>query len=96
MPAYFIAHITVTDPAEYSKYLDACDAVLAQYGGRYLAVDDAPVQVEGDVMYDRTVLIGFDSAAQASAWYHSDAYQSILRYRLGASRSTAQIIPGCR
>lgn len=94
MSAYFIAHITVHDPAEHQRYLDACDAVLARFGGRYLAVDDAPQNVEGDLPYDRTVLIEFGTVAQASAWYYSEAYQSILRYRLGASRSTAQIISG--
>jgi len=94
MSAYFIAHITVTDPEEYKKYLEGCDAVLAQYQGRYLAVDDAPMTVEGNLPFARTVLIAFDTTEQASAWYHSEDYQNILRHRLGASQSTAQIIAG--
>ena len=94
MSAYFIAHITVTDPEVYQKYLDECDAVLAQYQGWYLAVDDAPMKVEGELPFTRTVLIGFDTVEQASAWYHSEEYQRILRHRLRSSRSVAQIIAG--
>ena len=94
MSAYFIAHITVTDPQEYQKYLEACDVVLAQYQGWYLAVDDAPMTVEGELPFTRTVLIAFDTMEQASAWYHSEDYQSILRHRLAGSQSTAQIIEG--
>jgi len=94
MSAYFIAHITVTDPNVYQKYLDECDAVLAQYQGWYLAVDDTPMTVEGALPFTRTVLIGFDTMEQASAWYHSEDYQSILRHRLAGSQSTAQIVEG--
>jgi len=94
MSAYFIAHITVTDPTVYQKYLDECDAVLAKYQGWYLAVDDAPMTVEGELPFTRTVLIGFDTVEQASDWYHSEEYQSILRHRLEGSQSTAQIIAG--
>lgn len=94
MSAYFIAHITVTDPGVYQKYLDECDAVLARYHGWYLAVDDTPMTVEGDLAFTRTVLIAFDTMEQASAWYHSEDYQNILRHRLAGSQSTAQIIEG--
>ena len=37
MKAYWIAHVDVTDPAQYGFYTQRAPAVFAQYGGRLLA-----------------------------------------------------------
>ena len=47
MSCYFVARILIHDEAEYNRYLETCDEVFARFSGRYLAVDRAPVALEG-------------------------------------------------
>ena len=94
MSAYFVAHIGITDFAEYEKYLEHCDEVFACYGGEYLAVDDNPVVLEGDWAYTKTVLIRFPNEVEFRRWYESPDYQDILKYRLQAAKCDTVLIKG--
>jgi uncharacterized protein (DUF1330 family)/ribosomal protein S18 acetylase RimI-like enzyme len=85
MGCYFIANIRVTDESTYQKYLDACDAVFAKYGGKYVAVDASPRVLEGNWNYSRAVVIHFKSEAAFDAWYGSSDYQAILKHRLAGA-----------
>jgi uncharacterized protein (DUF1330 family) len=40
------------------------------------------------------VLIRFDTREDFNAWYYSQDYQEILKYRLNASESTAILMDG--
>lgn len=92
MPAYFVADIRITDTAEYQKYLDACDAVFARFNGRYLAVDPAPVVLEGHRERGRAVIIEFPTESDLFAWYRSPDYQEVLAHRLkGAMCDTIMV-----
>ena len=65
-----------------------------KFKGRYLAVDDEPVQLEGSWDYTRTVLITFDSREDFDAWYESDDYQKILKNRLKAADCDTILVKG--
>lgn len=89
MSYYFIANIDIKDNEEYQKYIDKAGDIFAKYNGRYLAVDNAPTQLEGDWNYTRLVLIEFKTKSDFSSWYDSDDYQLILKHRLkGANCDT--------
>ena len=94
MACYFVAHIQIHDEAEYARYLAQCDEVFARFHGRYLAVDEAPVALEGDPGDGRMVIIEFPNEAAFHAWYDSPAYQSILRHRLQGAHCTASLVRG--
>ena len=94
MTAYFVAQIRIDDPAEYQRYLDACDAVFARFNGEYLAVDPAPTVLEGDWPYTRSVLIRFPSEADLLAWYNSPDYQAIVVHRLAGARCDSILLHG--
>jgi len=94
MPVYFVAHIKVTDGAEYARYLEECDAVFEKFGGKYLAVDNQPVILEGSWDYTKTVLIEFANQLAFDEWYHSKEYQDILQYRLRGSSGSAVLAAG--
>ena len=48
MPSvFFLATIRIHDPTGYQRYLDAYDEAFAGTGGEVLAVDDAPLRLEG-------------------------------------------------
>lgn len=94
MSCYFIAHIRIHDPDEYAKYLERVDDVFAKYQGKYLAVDDTPVILEGKWAYRRIVLIEFPNQDELQRWYDSPEYRHIRQYRLTSADCTAMIVNG--
>lgn len=85
MSALFIANIRMRDENEYAKYLSACDEVFANFRGRYLAVAEPPIILEGSYPYTKTVVIEFPDRASLEAWYYSPEYQAILAHRLAGA-----------
>lgn len=94
MSVYFMANIRIHNREEYQLYLDRADAVFSKYNGSYLAVDSAPEILEGEWEHSRAVLISFESREDFDAWYGSDEYQDILRFRLSASDCNTILIKG--
>jgi uncharacterized protein (DUF1330 family) len=94
MPAYLIADIEVTNPAEFEEYRKGVPATIAQYGGKYI-VRGAPVEsLEGGWTMKRVVILEFPSMAQAKAWYNSPAYKDLLALRLRSTKSKAVLVEG--
>jgi uncharacterized protein (DUF1330 family) len=59
-----------------------------------VAVDDAPIVLEGSWRCTRTVLIRFADLAEARRWYDSPAYQDLARIRQGAATADIVLIEG--
>ena len=95
MKAYWIAHVDVTDPEQYGLYTQRAPAVFAQYGGRLLARGGRSQAMEGRATPQRSVVIEFDSYAQAQACYQSSEYQAAASLRAGAARAEVIIVEGC-
>jgi len=94
MSYYFMANIRIRDKQDYQKYLDLSGEIFANYKGTYLAVDNNPEVLEGDWDYSRAVMISFPSKEDFEAWYKSEEYQEILKYRLSASKCDTILIQG--
>jgi uncharacterized protein (DUF1330 family) len=94
MPQYFVAQLEVHDPATYALYLEGAGALLAEYEGRVLAVDEHVTVLEGAWPYRRTVLIEFPSADHLDRWYRSPGYQEIAVHRLAAAHGNAVSLTG--
>lgn len=94
MSCYFIANIRIHDETEYALYLARCDEVFARFGGRYLAVDEFPILLEGEPEEGRTVLIEFPDETAFYRWYDSPEYREILVHRLRGARCTASLVRG--
>lgn len=94
MSTYYLAQMTIHDRERYDRYAASVAETLRPFGGRLLAAQDGPLVVEGDWPYERIVLIGFASAAEAQRWARSDAYQSIAGDRLAATTGTVVAIEG--
>ncbi|MNF64975.1 hypothetical protein D3C84_467230 [compost metagenome] len=95
MKAYWIAHVEVSDPEQYSEYTSRAPAAFARYGGRLLARGGRSEALEGRITPQRSVVIEFTSYAQAIACYHSSEYQEACQYREGAARAEVIIVEGC-
>jgi len=92
--AYWIAaYRSVRDPAALAAYAKLAGPTLEKAGGRVLA-RGTPAQVYDDGLNERTVLIEFDSVAQAVAAHDSPAYQEALRVLGTAVDRDLRIIEG--
>lgn len=77
--AYWIAaYRSVRDPEALAAYAKLAGPALQQGGGRFMARGN-PAQVYENGLSERTVLIEFESVAQALAAHDSAAYQEALR-----------------
>ncbi len=93
MPAYWIAHVTVTDPEAYKGYQALAPAAFAAHGARFLARGGEADVLEGPA-YDRHVVIEFPSLDAARACYASAAYQAARARRDGACDVQVVIVDG--
>jgi len=90
---YWMAHVTVTDAANYPKYKDAAGTTIARFGGRFVVRAGRCEHPEGPG-HDRNVVVEFDSYDRARECYHSPEYQEAVKLRLAYSDSTFVIVEG--
>jgi uncharacterized protein (DUF1330 family) len=77
--AYWIAtYRSIYDPEALAAYAKLAGPALQKAGARFLA-RGTPAKVYESGVGERTVLIEFDSVAQAIAAHESPAYQEALR-----------------
>lgn len=93
MAAYWIAHVTVTDPEAYRGYQALAPAAFARFGARFLARGGAAEVLEGPPA-ERHVVIEFPDLAAARACYHSKEYAAARTARATAATVTVVIVEG--
>ena len=91
--AYWIAHVTVTNPEQYKHYAGDAPIAFKKYGATILARGGTSEQMEGDGR-PRNVVIEFPSLQAALDCYHSTEYQSARAKRLGAGEADIVIVEG--
>ncbi|KLN60361.1 hypothetical protein WH96_11425 [Kiloniella spongiae] len=91
--AYWIAHVTVTDPNKYKSYMAMAPEAFRRHGARFLARGGMVTTFEGQE-FDRHVVIEFDSIDQARACYNSPEYQMAKKERDGACIASVTIVEG--
>ncbi len=92
--AYWIAHVTVTDPERYRGYQEVAPDAFRKYGARFLARGGEATTLEG-AAWQRHVVIEFESAAAAHACYDSEEYRAARARRDGACEASITIVEGC-
>ena len=89
---YWIAHVDVTDPEVYKKYL-ANGGAFAKYGGRFLVRGGKHVVANGSSK-SRQVVIEFPDYAAAVACLEFEEYKRAIVFRDAASLSDLVIAEG--
>jgi len=89
---YVILTEQIKDPEGMKAYGRAAGAAMS--GARVLAVDTAPELLEGQWHGHQTVVLEFDSVADARAWYDSEAYRKARELRQAAAETNAVILSG--
>ena len=94
MSAYVIARIEVRDPEQYEEYKKLSPAAVAAFGGEFVARGGRVETLEGPEETRRMVVVRFDSAEQARAFYHSGQYQHAKSRREGAATAQFVLVEG--
>ena len=93
MKAYWIAHVTVTDPDQYRHYAEAAPEAFRKYNARFLARGGRCEQLEG-AGRPRNVVVEFASFEDAVACYNSPEYQAARAKRRGAGEADIVRVEG--
>ena len=92
--AYWIAaYRSVSNPDALAAYAKLSGPAIIAAGGRILA-RGLPAQVYEAGLQQRTVVIEFDSVAQARAAHDSPAYQEALAVLAGGAERDLRILEG--
>ncbi len=91
MAAYWIAHVTVTDPDTYAAYQAQARGVFEAHGGRFLARGGRAETLEG-AEFARHVVIEFPSIEAAQTCYASEQYRAARALRAGAAEVQIVIV----
>lgn len=92
--AYIIINVTVTNPEQMALYREWSSKAIQEHGADILVRGGAVEVLEGDWTPDRVVLLGFESADQARAFYHSETYTHARRLREGAGVMRMVVVEG--
>lgn len=93
LKGYWIAHVTVDDPAVYEEYKAANAGPFAKFGAKFLVRAGAQEVVEGEARL-RTVVLEFPSLQAAQDCYSSAEYQAAKAIRDPISKSDLLIVEG--
>ncbi|KZL12554.1 hypothetical protein PsAD2_03860 [Pseudovibrio axinellae] len=91
--AYWIAHVTVTNPEAYKPYAYGASAAFKKYNANVLARGGRYESLEGD-SHARNVVIEFEDMESAMACYNSEEYQSAKKHRENAGIANIIIVEG--
>jgi len=80
MAGYFVANYTITNQAEYQKYLASVGPSLQAHGAENVVVDRDSELLEGSAGRV-TVVLRFATKDAARAWYESPEYQAVRHLR---------------
>ncbi len=94
MSAYLIAQARVTEPEHYETYKRLAQLAVEKYRGRYIVRGGATALLEGEWRPPRLVILQFESADQAKAFYASPEYQSAKQARQGAASMNMLVVEG--
>jgi len=90
---WIVFYRSVSNPVALSQYAKLAEAAIQAGGGRFLT-RGAAVKVFEAGIKDRSVVIEFDSVAQAIECYEGAAYQSALKILAGAAERDVRILEG--
>jgi uncharacterized protein (DUF1330 family) len=95
MSGYLIADVTaIDDPGLYERYQPLVPLSLRAFNGTYLARGGDVTVLEGGWHPRRLVIVRFESAARAAAWWDSDQYRHARSMRQAATRTNMIVVEG--
>ena len=81
MLAYWVARSKINDPVEYKRYTELVPAIIAKFGGRFLARGGRFEIMEGPDKFQRFIVIEFATLEQGVACFRSPEYDAAATFR---------------
>lgn len=94
MAVYAVINIRITDSERYAEYRNKVSAIIARYGGKYLARGGTVEVLEGDWDPQRLVILQFESLERFHEWYNSSEYAPLKQLRLEAAVTELVVVDG--
>ena len=94
MPAYVVVEVDVHDPQRYADYKELAPPSIAQYGGRYIARGGKTEALEGEWSPPRFVILEFENADRARAWWASPEYAEGKALRQACAETEMLVVEG--
>jgi uncharacterized protein (DUF1330 family) len=91
---YVVGYVTIDDPESYQEYANRDPAIVAAYGGEYLARGGDFEVLEGSFPGKLAVIIRFPTVQAAKDWYDSAEYSEIRPIRQAVSSASIMIMEG--
>jgi uncharacterized protein (DUF1330 family) len=92
--AYIIVDVEIKDPVRYQEYIKQTPPTLEPFGGRFIVRGGRAANLEGRWQPKRIVVLEFDSAEQATAWWSSDVYRGAKALRQSAAVTDMIVVEG--
>lgn len=83
--AIMIIQATITDREKFAEYARRTPAIVAQFGGRYIAMRTSMEVLEGAPDERATVLSAWPSVAAAKTFWESAEYATVKPFRENAA-----------
>lgn len=93
MAAYLVGDLEIFDAASIAEYRAKALPLVERFGGRALALDGAPLNLE-DWKSGSMVILEFPSRRAIEELFASDDYAPLARQRQAASRSRMIAVSG--
>ena len=94
MAAYVVVQVDVQDPDRYDDYRKLVPPTLEQFGGRFIMRGGKVENMEGEWAPSRFVVIEFDNAERAKAWWSSDEYAPAKALRQQTAHTEMILVEG--
>lgn len=95
MPAYLFVAVTYEDEEWTAAYRRDVQALIAAYGGRYMAKSLIVERLEGEGVPPHTIaILEFPTAAAARAMLSSPEYQPYAEARRAGAKTIIYLIEG--
>jgi uncharacterized protein (DUF1330 family) len=97
-PVYLVIDVSDVTNAEGWKAntgrpMSTLDAIMKDFGGRYLARTDKITALDGTAS-KRLILIAFDNVEKAKGWYNSAEQKKVNEIRMKNTKSRSFIVEG--
>ena len=94
MSAYIIADVTVTHPEQMAQYREWSTKAAQEYGAEFVVRGGAITVLEGSWQPSRLVVLKFETADKARAYYASETYTQARQVRQGAGFLNMVVVEG--
>jgi len=94
MFAYIIVEVIVKDPVRYEDYKKLTPDSLKPYGGKFVVRGGKAELIEGTQAPERIVILEFENAEKAKAWWNSPEYSRAKKLRHATAESRMILVEG--